>query len=99
MRATKFFVFTMIIATWSIASLNVCDAKSASVKDRGTLQEMRTAEKFLAIVYNTEGVGRDICYADSSVTCSCPDGYYCCYYGDPSCLSTCCPAGTVCGGP
>ena len=41
----------------------------------------------------------DICYQDSVITCSCPDGWYCCVHGDPSCTGTCCPAGTSCGGP
>ena len=41
----------------------------------------------------------DICYQDSVITCSCPDGWYCCIHGDPSCTGTCCPAGTSCGGP
>ena len=70
-------------------------------------------ETLLLIMYFSDGVKQflknvldvqpdlnlDICYQDSVITCSCPDGWYCCIHGDPSCTGTCCPAGTSCGGP
>ena len=55
------------------------------------------AQKFLSqVLINNPGSGYDVCYMDSSITCSCPDGYYCCIKGDPSCLGACCPAGSYC---
>ena len=75
--------------------------------------DIKIYETLLLMIYFSDGVKQflknvldvqpdlnlDICYQDSVITCSCPDGWYCCIHGDPSCTGTCCPAGTSCGGP
>merc|ERR1712018_323944 len=99
MSVSKLFTYTIIVVVLCVVALRVSYAKPASNKDAAPSKAIVAVKQFLETVYDSKGIGKDICYMDSAVTCSCPDGYYCCYYGDPSCTGACCPAGTVCGGP
>jgi len=85
-----------IIAVLCFLACGLSNAKPTD-NEGSPLKDKDVAQKFLSqVLSNKPGSGYDVCYMDSSITCSCPDGYYCCIKGDPSCLGACCPAGSYC---